>query len=146
MTDSTLYPPLTWRIGGTPAPATVGGIGSDPEVNGRELLGIITSAIAGAPRSQQRRIGPSELGIPCTFCLAHKIAGVEEIRTGGDWLPAIGTAVHSWLDGVFGEEDAAADLASVQAGGSANPRSTSATWTAHPSPATPTFTTPSPPK
>ncbi len=126
MTATGLYPPLNWRIGGTAKSALevaginhtaiIGGIGSDPQVNGRELLSIITAAIADAPRSRQRHIGPSELGIPCNWCLAHKLAGIEETRTGGDWLPAIGTAVHAWLDNVFGEEDAAADLAAVHAG------------------------------
>ena len=122
MTATGLYPPLDWRIAGTDQnTSTVGGIGSDPQVNGRELLSIITTAITEAPRTRQRHIGPSELGIPCIWCLAHKLAGIEETRTGGDWLPAIGTAVHAWLDGVFGEQDAAADLAAVQAGRNGEP-------------------------
>lgn len=50
----------------------------DAEAAGRELLDVIQNAITHQPRSQQRRIGSSELGVPCTWCLAHKLAGVPE--------------------------------------------------------------------
>jgi len=74
----------------------------EPHAAGIELLDIIADAIDNAPRSQQVQIGPSELGTPCDFCLVHKLAGAPE-RTDGSsaWLPAIGTAVHAWLDTVF---------------------------------------------
>lgn len=60
----------------------------------------IESAINGAPRSQQRTIGPSEIGAPCEHCLAAKLAGWDRTQDAA-WLPAIGTAVHEWLDVAF---------------------------------------------
>ena len=62
------------------------------------LLGILERAIEEHPRSQQKRIGPSELGTPCDHCLAAKLAEWDEVRGGGAWLPTIGTAVHSWIE------------------------------------------------
>jgi hypothetical protein len=60
----------------------------------------IDNAITSQPRSLQRVIGPSEIGTPCDHCLAAKLAGWEQTRDAA-WLPAIGTAVHEWLDTVF---------------------------------------------
>jgi hypothetical protein len=65
-----------------------------------DLRGIIEASMLNAPRSLQKRIGPSELGNPCTACLAHKLAGTPE-RPEAAWLPQIGTACHEWLEGVF---------------------------------------------
>jgi hypothetical protein len=61
-----------------------------------ELLGIITSAIDNHPRSQQKRIGPSEIGTECDHCLAAKLAEWDQVERGA-WLPTVGTAVHSWI-------------------------------------------------
>lgn len=58
----------------------------------------IRHAIANHPRSLQRAIGPSEVGIECDRRLAYKLLGHPE-RDGGDgWLPTVGTGVHSWLE------------------------------------------------
>ncbi|OJX98435.1 MAG: hypothetical protein BGO96_04545 [Micrococcales bacterium 73-15] len=59
-----------------------------------ELRRIVEHSILNAPRSLQRRIGPSEIGTPCDHCLAAKIAGWEETSRGVAWLPFIGTCVH----------------------------------------------------
>lgn len=64
-------------------------------------LDVIKTAIAAHPRSHQKRIGPSEIGIPCDRCLGHKLAGTPEAQTGPAWKPAIGTAVHAQLDEWF---------------------------------------------
>jgi len=61
---------------------------------------IIEAAMTNAPRSLQVRIGPSELGIECDRCLAHKLAGTPEKRDAA-WLPFIGTAVHAELESIF---------------------------------------------
>lgn len=66
-----------------------------------EYRGFIEAAIDNDPRSLQRAIGPSELGTPCDACLVLKLAGVEEKRSGGAWLPTVGKAVHQWLEDVF---------------------------------------------
>lgn len=104
----------TWRVSELPVtPPRLPLLGPqhltlDPDQAGTELLDIIDAAVAGHPRSLQTRIGPSELGTNCTHCLAHKLAGVPERDDGtGNWLPAIGTAVHAWLDEVFAAHDAA---------------------------------------
>lgn len=63
-----------------------------------EIRGVITGTITAHPRSKQKRIGPSEIGTPCDHCLAAKLAGWEQTEIGIPWLPAIGTAMHEWLE------------------------------------------------
>lgn len=63
--------------------------------------GIIEHAITNQPRSQQKRIGPSEMGTPCDRCLIHKLAGTPEVEQHAGWLPFIGTAVHEQLESIF---------------------------------------------
>lgn len=55
------------------------------------------------PRSLQRRIGPSEVGTPCTRQLAYKVAQHPEVNAdGGDpWPSYVGTAVHASLEETF---------------------------------------------
>lgn len=73
--------------------------GGDPTLLRDELLHLIREQIDNHPRSQQRRIGPSEIGTPCTRRLAYKLAGVEEVNpSSGAWRPTVGTAVHTWLE------------------------------------------------
>jgi hypothetical protein len=62
---------------------------------------VIVDAILNHPRSLQTTIGPSELGNPCTHCLAARLAGWKRTDDGTPWLPTIGTAVHAWLEDVF---------------------------------------------
>ena len=72
------------------------------ELTRDELLAIVEHAADHAPRSLQRRIGPSELGIACLRRVGHILAGTPHVNTGGDrWLPTVGTAVHAWLAEVF---------------------------------------------
>lgn len=74
---------------------------STPEL-GTELLGIIRQAIRDHPRSQQTRIGLSELGHECDRWISHKLAGTPAVNDrGAPWLPTIGTAVHTWLEDAF---------------------------------------------
>lgn len=63
-----------------------------------ELNTVIVGAIVNRPRSQQTRIGPSEIGVPCPRRLAHKMAGTPEVNSRGPaWRPTVGVAVHEWL-------------------------------------------------
>lgn len=66
---------------------------------------IVAQGINNQPRSQQKLIGPSEIGTSCVRCLARKLAGVEKLPPQGindvPWLPAIGTAVHTMLESFF---------------------------------------------
>lgn len=66
-----------------------------------EYRATIEAAIDAQPRSQQVRIGPSEIGTPCDRCLVHKLAGTPEIDTDAPWLPFIGTATHAHLEDIF---------------------------------------------
>lgn len=63
-----------------------------------DLLWIIRDTISNHPRSLQKRIGPSEIGTPCTRRLGHKLAGTPERERGTPWRPTVGTAVHAWLE------------------------------------------------
>jgi hypothetical protein len=69
----------------------------------RQLVGAVRDYSNNRPRSQQRRIGPSEVGGPCTRRLGYKLAGVEPVnRSGGDpWAAFVGTATHAELEQVF---------------------------------------------
>jgi len=67
---------------------------------------IITTA-NDAPRSVQRRIGPSEVGNPCTRALAYKLLDWPE-APGADrdpWASVQGTAVHAWMAELFEKRD-----------------------------------------
>lgn len=73
--------------------------GGDPTLVRDELLRYIGDAITNHPRSLQTRIGPSEIGMPCSRRLAHKLAGTPESNQRDiPWRPTVGTAVHSWLE------------------------------------------------
>lgn len=76
--------------------------GSDPTLLRDELRHTITAAITAHPRSQQTRIGPSEIGTPCTRRLGYKLAGIPEANPReAAWKPTVGTAVHNWLADTF---------------------------------------------
>lgn len=91
-----------------PRPADLSGLPPveprDPTRVFDDLFGVITGAILGHPRSQQTRLGPSEIGVPCPRRLAYKLAGVPPVNDRGPaWRPTIGVAVHEWLASVFVE-------------------------------------------
>lgn len=65
----------------------------------RMLADMILWTERTAPRSQQKTIGPSEIGNPCDRRIAYKIAGTPGVNSSSDPWPAIvGTAIHDWLD------------------------------------------------
>lgn len=66
-----------------------------------DALTVIENGIRSQPRSQQKLIGPSEIGTDCDHCLAAKLAGWEETERDVAWLPFIGTAVHAELANIF---------------------------------------------
>ena len=72
-------------------------MGGDPTTIDDDLLTIINHVMTHSDRSLQVEIGPSEIGIDCPRCLVHKLAGTPEERDAA-WLPAVGTAVHAWLE------------------------------------------------
>lgn len=64
-------------------------------------LDVIVDSIVTQPRSLQKRIGPSEMGDPCTRALLHKLAGDREPERSVPWKPTIGTAMHAYLEEAF---------------------------------------------
>jgi hypothetical protein len=76
--------------------------GGDPALLFAELKAVIADAITAHPRSQQKRIGPSEIGETCARKLAYKVTGTPEARTlPPGWRPTVGTATHAWLEEAF---------------------------------------------
>ena len=64
----------------------------------RMLTDIVLDTARNAPRSLQRRIGPSEVGDPCPRRLAYKLMDWPSTNDGGDpWPSVVGTATHAWL-------------------------------------------------
>lgn len=76
-------------------------LGASPSLVTAELRATIEDTIRAHPRSLQRKIGPSELGTPCTRKLAYKLTDTEPVVSHTAWRPVIGTAVHSWLAEAF---------------------------------------------
>jgi hypothetical protein len=88
-------------------------IDRDPDILASELFSIVEKAIIGQPRSQQKRIGPSELGVPCDRRLGYHLGGVQKSRAEeAAWKPYVGTAIHA----VLGDVMAAAEIASTTDG------------------------------
>jgi hypothetical protein len=70
-------------------------------------MNVITSAMTNHPRSLQKHIGPSEIGIECDKRIIYKLAQVEEPPRGPAWKPAVGTAVHAQLEQWFSQANTA---------------------------------------
>lgn len=65
----------------------------------QELIEVIRWASASAPRSLQRAVGPSEIGVDCMRRLAYRYGGAQPVNTASDpWFSIVGTSVHDWLD------------------------------------------------
>lgn len=66
------------------------------------IMGLIDQSMRGHARSQQRLIGPSEIGVPCERALLHKLAQTPEPPREPGWKPQVGTYCHSGMETVFG--------------------------------------------
>lgn len=75
----------------------------NPATTWGEYRDVIERAIGNQPRSQQIRIGPSEIGNPCDRCLILKLGGAPEARDDVAWLPFVGTSVHEQLELIFAQ-------------------------------------------
>src|SRR5690606_18684287 len=61
-----------------------------------DLKGVFKRDWSNHPRSQQKTLGPSEVGHPCVRRLATSMLQFERINPEGDPLPAwLGTAGHA---------------------------------------------------
>lgn len=80
----------------------------DPNVSVTDIYTIITDSITNMPRSQQKRIGPSEIGHPCDRRIGHKLAGTPEVNARGvAWKPYVGTAIHEQMADLFAKHEIA---------------------------------------
>lgn len=70
-----------------------------PRLVFEEISGIIRRAILEAPRSLQKRIGPSETGHPCARHIAYKLAEVPPaVPPEVGWRQFVGTAVGAMVE------------------------------------------------
>lgn len=89
----------------TPLPPQWQAYDADPEHVLAAYIGAIEAAIAHHPRSLQKAIGPSEVGMDCKRRLAYKLLGHPEKPQQPNWKATVGTAVHAWLEEVFTGDD-----------------------------------------
>lgn len=93
-----MSPATTIRMSQTGNPETDAG----PRLVAEALVSTIEENITNHPRSRQKRIGPSEIGMDCTRRLVHKLAGHDEPERGPAWKPTVGTACHAQMEEWFG--------------------------------------------
>ena len=74
-----------------------------------ELLAVVEHGLKQQPRSLQKRVGPSELGVPCDRKLGYKLLGHPVLNTNDrvPWKPFIGTGLHSEFEVLFHKVSAA---------------------------------------
>lgn len=99
MTAATFaQPAAAWSRPPTPPPA--GSLAAS-------VIERVKQAAAGAPRSRQRAIGPSELGTPCTRRLAYRALDWDpKPNSDSDpWAATIGTSVHAWMAAAYEAEN-----------------------------------------
>ncbi len=67
-----------------------------------DLERVITAYARSFARSQQKSVGPSELGQDCSRRLAMTLLGVDAFNHDRDeWTSSVGTACHSWMEKAF---------------------------------------------
>lgn len=78
---------------------------------GDTYMDMIVNSIVNQPRSLQKRIGPSEMGQDCSRAILHRLNGDRpQKRKDIPWKPTIGTAMHTYLEDVFGQASQPGEL------------------------------------
>jgi hypothetical protein len=68
----------------------------------REYADVVSRYSDRRPRSLQKHIGPSELGVACDRQIVGKLVGEEKVNHVSDpWPSFVGTAIHAELEQVF---------------------------------------------
>jgi len=81
---------------------------TNPDVLATELFQMIESSITKQPRSLQKRIGPSEIGVPCDRRLGYGLAGIEKVNDRGvAWKPYVGTSLHEQMANIVATSELA---------------------------------------
>jgi hypothetical protein len=66
------------------------------------IKAVVNNRAANAPRSQQKRLGLSEVGEVCVRKLGYKLLDWEKTNPSTDpWASISGTAIHAWLADAF---------------------------------------------
>lgn len=68
-----------------------------------EYEAVMLTGMAQHERSQQKLIGPSEIGVECDRALLYKLAQAPEHPRDPAWKPAVGTACHTQQEEWFGK-------------------------------------------
>lgn len=78
----------------------------DPQVVAAEVFTIVRDGILNQPRSQQRMIGPSEIGQPCARRIGYRIAQVPRTqREDVAWKPFVGTSLHEMVGNIIARHE-----------------------------------------
>jgi hypothetical protein len=79
-------------------------LGDDASNLADRIKAVVNNRSANAPRSQQKRIGLSEVGEICVRKTSYKLLDWEKTNPATDpWASISGTAIHSWLADAFEE-------------------------------------------
>lgn len=76
---------------------------------GDEIRFNIENVGRTSPRSQQRAIGPSEVGAPCIRRMGYRLLEAEPTNEPDTWLAQIGTWVHAGIAKVYEDINASLD-------------------------------------
>lgn len=80
----------------------------DADAAAMDVITVIREGVLYQPRSMQTRIGPSEMGHPCSRRIGHKLAGTPASNDRGvAWKPFIGTAAHAAVADYFARNEVA---------------------------------------
>ena len=79
-------------------------LGDDASALADRIKSVVNNRSSNAPRSQQKRIGLSEIGEVCIRKTSYKLLDWEKTNPSTDpWASISGTAIHSWLASAFEE-------------------------------------------
>ena len=80
-------------------------LGDDASNLADRIKDVVNNRSANAPRSQQKRIGLSEVGEICVRKTSYKLLDWEKTNPATDpWASISGTAIHSWLADAFNDQ------------------------------------------
>jgi hypothetical protein len=79
-------------------------LGDDASSLADRIKSVVNNRSANAPRSQQKRLGLSEVGEVCVRKTSYKLLDWEKTNPSTDpWASISGTAIHAWLADAFEE-------------------------------------------
>ncbi|MEU6647830.1 hypothetical protein ABZ863_35680 [Saccharomonospora sp. NPDC046836] len=82
--------------------ATTTGSDEVGQVLAERIAQLITDTASNAPRSLQKRIGPSGVGNPCERAISYLMLDWPKANTRQEVIaPVIGTGFHSWMEEAF---------------------------------------------